>query len=70
MRAANPKYILRNWMAAEAYEGAARGDPSVARELHAVLAKPYDEQGAAEGEGGGRSRRRGGRDRPGLHVMS
>ena len=57
---ANPKYILRNWMAAEAYEGAARGDPSVARELHAVLAKPYDEQGAAE-ENGGRSRRRGGR---------
>ena len=70
MRAANPKYILRNWMAAEAYEGAARGDPSVARELHAVLAKPYDEQGAAEEERWAQPTPRWARDRPGLHVMS
>ena len=32
MRLANPKYILRNAMAAEAYEAAARGDFSIVRE--------------------------------------
>ena len=53
-----------------AYEGAARGDPSVARELHAVLAKPYDEQGAAEEERWAQPTPRWARDRPGLHVMS
>ena len=46
MGAANPKYILRNWMAAEAYEAAADGDHSVVRELHDVLRAPYDEQSA------------------------
>jgi len=46
MQRANPKYILRNWMAAEAYEAAERGDDSVVREMHAVLSRPYDEQGA------------------------
>ena len=70
MRASNPKYILRNWMAAGGAEGAARGDPSVARELHAVLAKPYDEQGAAEEERWAQPTPRWARDRPGLHVMS
>ena len=33
MAAANPKYILRNWMAAEAYEAAEKGDYSVVRSL-------------------------------------
>eukprot|EP00962_Isochrysis_galbana_P032018 scaffold10479_cov87-Isochrysis_galbana.AAC.1 len=33
MSSVNPKYILRNWMAAEAYEAAARGDSSVIEEL-------------------------------------
>ena len=47
MAATNPKYILRNWMAAEAYEAAEKGDYSVVRELQAVLGTPYAEQDAA-----------------------
>lgn len=46
MRAANPKYILRNWMAMEAYDAANRGDYTIVNELHEVLTRPYDEQGA------------------------
>ena len=45
MTQANPKYILRNSMALEAYEAAAKGDYSVVRELHAVLLRPYEDQG-------------------------
>ena len=44
MAAANPKYILRNWMAAGAYEAAERGDFATVRELHEVLGAPYAEQ--------------------------
>ena len=47
MANANPKYILRNWMAAAAYEAAERGDYSVMHELQGVLASPYDEQSDA-----------------------
>jgi len=43
MRAANPKYILRNWMAMEAYDAADRGDFSVVQQLHDVLRDPYAE---------------------------
>ena len=46
MRNANPKYILRNWMAMEAYDAAARGDYAIVQELYGVLSKPYDDQGA------------------------
>lgn len=44
MRAANPKYVLRNWMAAEGYEAAIKGDYSVVRELQEVLRRPYEDQ--------------------------
>mmetsp|Transcript_48257 Transcript_48257/g.114829 ORF Transcript_48257/g.114829 Transcript_48257/m.114829 type:complete len:659 (-) Transcript_48257:175-2151(-) len=44
MRGANPKYILRNWMAAQAYEAAEAGDYSMVNELQDVLSKPYEEQ--------------------------
>ena len=43
---ANPKYILRNWMAQLAYEAAARGDTSVLHEVHDILSRPYEDQGA------------------------
>ena len=45
MRTASPKYILRNWMAAEAYDAAASGEYELVRELHRVLRSPYDDQG-------------------------
>lgn len=36
MARVNPKYILRNWMAVEAYEAAARGDSSVIDDIMRV----------------------------------
>ena len=41
--AANPKYVLREWMLVEAYEAAKRGDFSVAHELHGLVKAPYAE---------------------------
>ena len=40
----NPKYCLREWMLAPAYQQAALGDYSKIRELQAVMAEPYAEQ--------------------------
>jgi uncharacterized protein YdiU (UPF0061 family) len=45
--AANPKYVLRNWMGLLAYERAAEGDYSVVEELTGLLERPYDEQNPA-----------------------
>ena len=45
MRRANPRYIMRNWMAIRAYEAAERGDVSVLHELHTLLQRPYENQG-------------------------
>ena len=45
MRRANPKYVLRNWMAQLAIDAAEeKGDFSIAEELHELLKRPYDEQ--------------------------
>jgi len=45
MRQANPKYVLRNWMAQLAIDAAEQnGDFSIAEELHELLKRPYDEQ--------------------------
>ena len=44
MRNANPKYVLRNWMAQLAIDAAEAGDVSVCEELYLVLKNPYDEQ--------------------------
>jgi uncharacterized protein YdiU (UPF0061 family) len=44
MRTANPKFIVRNWMAIEAYEAAEKGDFSVLQELHKLLQRPCEEQ--------------------------
>tara|TARA_E500000331_G_scaffold62499_1_gene57214 strand:- start:175 stop:1209 length:1035 start_codon:yes stop_codon:yes gene_type:complete len=44
MRLANPKYVLRNWMAQLAIDAAENQDYSVAKELYELLKEPYEEQ--------------------------
>ena len=44
MKQTNPKYVLRNWMAQLAIDAAEKEDYSVAKELHELLKKPYEEQ--------------------------
>lgn len=43
MRAVNPKYVLRNWVAQEAIEASEAGDDAVVHALLDVLRAPYDE---------------------------
>jgi len=44
MNRANPKYVLRNYLAQQAIDALERGDVSVMTRLMAVLQRPYDEQ--------------------------
>ncbi|MFQ3231994.1 protein adenylyltransferase SelO [Reinekea sp.] len=44
MKRVNPKYSLREWIVAPAYEQAATGDYSLLRELQEIMTHPYDEQ--------------------------
>jgi serine/tyrosine/threonine adenylyltransferase len=43
MRAVNPKYVLRNWVAQEAIEACEAGDDSVTAAVLDVVRAPYDE---------------------------
>jgi serine/tyrosine/threonine adenylyltransferase len=43
MRAVNPKYVLRNWVAQEAIEACEAGDDALVRDLLDVLRTPFDE---------------------------
>jgi uncharacterized protein YdiU (UPF0061 family) len=43
MRATNPKFVLRNWVAQQAIEACEAGDDSVVRAVYDVLRAPYDE---------------------------
>ncbi len=47
MKRVNPKYSLREWLLAPAYQRAARGDYDSIRELQAVITQPYAEQSKA-----------------------
>jgi uncharacterized protein YdiU (UPF0061 family) len=44
MDSVNPKYVPRNYLAQQAIDAMAAGDPSVLERLMKVLARPYDEQ--------------------------
>jgi uncharacterized protein YdiU (UPF0061 family) len=44
MRAANPKFVLRNHLAQRAIEQAQAGDFDEVRRLHELLRRPFDEQ--------------------------
>ncbi|WP_247869988.1 YdiU family protein [Methylophaga sp. SB9B] len=44
MKLVNPKYSLREWFVAPAYQQAKEGDYSLLRELQEIMTKPYEEQ--------------------------
>jgi uncharacterized protein YdiU (UPF0061 family) len=44
MNRANPKYVLRNYMAQQAIDAATQGDVSQIERLLQVLQMPYDDQ--------------------------
>jgi uncharacterized protein YdiU (UPF0061 family) len=44
MNMVNPKYTLREWLLAPAYQQAAKGDYALIRELQEVMNQPYAEQ--------------------------
>jgi len=48
MRSANPRYVLRNWIAQEAIERAQRKDFGLIEELRRLFASPYDEHPGME----------------------
>ncbi|HET7062516.1 MAG TPA: YdiU family protein [Nitrosospira sp.] len=68
MSHANPKYVLRNYLAQQAIEALDQGDDSVMLRLMEVLRRPYDEQPGHEDLAARRPEWA--RDKPGCSALS
>lgn len=68
MNRANPKFILRNYVAQLAIEAAEQGDGSVVQDLLEVLRRPFDEQPGKERYA--EKRPEWARNRPGCSMLS